>query len=137
MIQERLRAGLTRLKDEEKRLGAGEILCATLPPIAERPRARVGLALHTDADYKWALKEVERYFDNPPKPETDEADRFDVLSALIDKYEDSEHAIPVRVLSLPTCPWCSRPSSISSSTSRLPERLVSRFHLRCLRPPTR
>jgi HTH-type transcriptional regulator/antitoxin HigA len=51
-------------------------------------------AIRTDADYKWALKELERYFDNPPKPETDEADRFDVLSALIEKYEDSEHAIP-------------------------------------------
>jgi len=51
-------------------------------------------ALHTEADYEWALKEVERYFDNPPEPETDEADRFDVLSALIEKYEDSQHAIP-------------------------------------------
>src|SRR5262245_48685109 len=51
-------------------------------------------ALHTEADYEWTLKEVERYFDNPPKPGTDEADRFDVLSTLIEKYEDSEYLIP-------------------------------------------
>ena len=41
-----------------------------------------------------ALREVERYFDNPPTPETDEADRFDVLSTLIEKYEDSQYLIP-------------------------------------------
>jgi HTH-type transcriptional regulator / antitoxin HigA len=51
-------------------------------------------ALHTDADYEWALKEIERYFDNPPEPGTPDADRFDVLSALIEKYEDSEYEIP-------------------------------------------
>lgn len=51
-------------------------------------------ALHTDADYKWALKEVERYFDSPPKPGTADADRFDVLSVLIEKYEDNEHDVP-------------------------------------------
>jgi HTH-type transcriptional regulator/antitoxin HigA len=59
-------------------------------------------ALHTEADYEWALKEVERYFDNPPEPGTDEADRFDVLSALIEKYEDGQYAIraadPIDVL---------------------------------------
>lgn len=51
-------------------------------------------ALHTEADYEWALKEVERYFDNPPEPETNEADRFDVLSTLIEKYEDEQYAVP-------------------------------------------
>ncbi|HKA73103.1 MAG TPA: XRE family transcriptional regulator [Xanthobacteraceae bacterium] len=51
-------------------------------------------ALHTEADYEWALKEVESYFDNPPEPGTPDADRFDVLSTLIEKYEDSEHGIP-------------------------------------------
>ena len=59
-------------------------------------------ALHTDADYEWALKEVERYFDNPPEPGSDEADRFEVLSVLIEKYEDSHHDIaatdPIEVL---------------------------------------
>ena len=51
-------------------------------------------ALHTEADYEWALREVESYFDNPPEPGTEDADRFDVLSALIEKYEDSQYDIP-------------------------------------------
>jgi HTH-type transcriptional regulator/antitoxin HigA len=51
-------------------------------------------ALHTEADYAWALEEVERYFDNPPEPGTPDADRFDVLSILIEKYEDSRFDIP-------------------------------------------
>lgn len=50
--------------------------------------------LHTEADYEWALREVERYFDDPPEPGTPEADRFDVLSVLIEKYEDSHHGMP-------------------------------------------
>ena len=51
-------------------------------------------ALHSEADYDWALKEVERYFEATPAPGTPAADRFDVLSALIEKYEDSEIEIP-------------------------------------------
>jgi HTH-type transcriptional regulator/antitoxin HigA len=51
-------------------------------------------ALHTEADYAWALAEVERYFDDPPAPGTPEADRFDVLSTLIKAYEDSHDEIP-------------------------------------------
>lgn len=51
-------------------------------------------ALRTEADYEWALREVETYFDNPPEPRTEDADRFDVISALIEKYEDSQYDIP-------------------------------------------
>ena len=51
-------------------------------------------ALRTEADYEWALREVESYFDNPPEPGTEDADRFDVLSALIEKYENSQYDIP-------------------------------------------
>ncbi|MCK8786734.1 XRE family transcriptional regulator [Roseomonas sp. NAR14] len=43
--------------------------------------------LRTEADYDWALREVESYFDNEPEPGTPEADRFDVLSSLIEAYE--------------------------------------------------
>ncbi len=50
--------------------------------------------LHTEADYEWALREVEHYFDNPPTPGTPEAARFDVLSVLIENYEDSHHGMP-------------------------------------------
>ena len=43
--------------------------------------------LHTDDDYERALAEIERYFDKEPEPGTPEADRFDVLAALIAAYE--------------------------------------------------
>jgi HTH-type transcriptional regulator/antitoxin HigA len=41
----------------------------------------------TEADYDWALGEVEAYFDKEPAPHSPEAARFDVLSALIAQYE--------------------------------------------------
>ncbi|MFZ6765016.1 helix-turn-helix domain-containing protein [Pseudoroseomonas sp. WGS1072] len=47
----------------------------------------------TEADYDWALAEVEQYFDNEPAPGTPEADRFNVLSALIENYEGRHWAI--------------------------------------------
>lgn len=43
--------------------------------------------IRTEADYEWALAEVERYFDDEPLPGTPEADRFDILSDLIEAYE--------------------------------------------------
>ena len=45
-------------------------------------------AIHNDADYAWALKEIEIYFDSPPRPGSSEADRFDVLAAIIKDYEN-------------------------------------------------
>jgi len=51
-------------------------------------------ALHTEADYEWALDQIERYFDDQPAPGTPEGDRFDVLAALIKHYEDENHALP-------------------------------------------
>jgi HTH-type transcriptional regulator / antitoxin HigA len=44
-------------------------------------------AIRNEADYDWALAEIERYFRNEPKPGTTEAERFDVLAALIEAYE--------------------------------------------------
>jgi HTH-type transcriptional regulator/antitoxin HigA len=43
--------------------------------------------LRTEADYDWALAEIETYFAREPVPGTPEADRFDVLAALIAEYE--------------------------------------------------
>jgi HTH-type transcriptional regulator/antitoxin HigA len=43
--------------------------------------------IRTEADYDAALKEIEGFFDNEPEPDSAEADRFDVLAALIDAYE--------------------------------------------------
>jgi HTH-type transcriptional regulator/antitoxin HigA len=44
-------------------------------------------AIRTEADYDWALSEIERYFTKDPKEGSLEAERFDVLSALIEAYE--------------------------------------------------
>ena len=44
-------------------------------------------ALHGEEDYDWALAQIGLYFENPPKPGTPEADRFDVLADLIEAYE--------------------------------------------------
>jgi antitoxin component HigA of HigAB toxin-antitoxin module len=40
--------------------------------------------LRSEADYNAALEEVERYFENEPKPGTPEADRFDLLALIIE-----------------------------------------------------
>jgi HTH-type transcriptional regulator/antitoxin HigA len=58
--------------------------------------------LRTASDYQWALSEIEAYFKEIPVPGTAAADRFDVLSVLIEKFEDAHfsvpHADPVDVL---------------------------------------
>lgn len=43
--------------------------------------------IKTEADYNWALAEIERYFEHEPEPGSAEGDRFDVLAALIEGYE--------------------------------------------------
>jgi len=43
--------------------------------------------LKTEADYDWALAEIERYFDQLPEPGTAEAARFDMLTELVNAYE--------------------------------------------------
>lgn len=50
-------------------------------------------AIRNDDDLAWAITEVEQYFDNIPELGSPEADRFDVLSALIESYEDKHYAI--------------------------------------------
>ena len=45
-------------------------------------------SIETEADYDWALKAIEQYFDAEPASGTPEADRFSVLAALIGVYED-------------------------------------------------
>ena len=44
-------------------------------------------AIRNEADYDWALSEIERYFLNEPEPGKPEAERFEVLAALIEAYE--------------------------------------------------
>lgn len=44
--------------------------------------------LKSEADYREALAEVETYFDTLPAPGSPEADRFDLLTMLIEAYEN-------------------------------------------------
>jgi HTH-type transcriptional regulator / antitoxin HigA len=46
--------------------------------------------IRTEADYDQALKEIALYFEREPEPGSPDADRFDVLAALVKTYED-EH----------------------------------------------
>lgn len=49
--------------------------------------------IRTEAEYKAALVEIEKYFVHEPKKGTAEADRFDLLTLLIESYEDQHHPI--------------------------------------------
>lgn len=49
--------------------------------------------IKTEADYDWAIAEITAYFDNQPEPGTAAGDRFDVLSALVEAYENEHHPI--------------------------------------------
>jgi HTH-type transcriptional regulator / antitoxin HigA len=49
--------------------------------------------IRTDEDLAWAIGEITRYFDAPPTHGTPEADRFDVLSDLIEAYENRNHPV--------------------------------------------
>ena len=50
--------------------------------------------IRDDADYEWALKEIEQYFNHEPARGTPDADRFDVLAVLIGAYEGRVYPIP-------------------------------------------
>ena len=49
--------------------------------------------IRTEADYEAALEEIAAYFEKEPEIGSPEADRFDVLAALIKVYEDRHHPI--------------------------------------------
>jgi HTH-type transcriptional regulator/antitoxin HigA len=49
--------------------------------------------IKTEADYKAALEEIERLFE--AKLDTDEADRLEVLTTLVEAYEEKHYAIPL------------------------------------------
>jgi len=51
-------------------------------------------AIHNESDYEWALREIEAYFDSIPARGTPEADRFDVLAAIIKDYENQTIEVP-------------------------------------------
>ena len=49
--------------------------------------------IHTDDDYKIALREVSVYFDSEPAPDTPDGDRFEVLLTLVEAYETRHYPI--------------------------------------------
>lgn len=49
--------------------------------------------IRNDDDLAWAIAEVSVYFEDQPEPGTPEADRFDVLSDLVEAYENKVHPI--------------------------------------------
>jgi HTH-type transcriptional regulator / antitoxin HigA len=54
-------------------------------------------AIHNEADLDWALAEVEPYFKKEPEPGTPDGDRFEILTSLIEAYEDKRWAIPTDI----------------------------------------
>jgi HTH-type transcriptional regulator/antitoxin HigA len=50
--------------------------------------------IRNDDDLACAIAEVTPYFEVPPAPGSEEADRFDILSDLIEAYENRLHPIP-------------------------------------------
>ncbi|MDX9709842.1 MAG: hypothetical protein RBT64_09845 [Trichloromonas sp.] len=49
--------------------------------------------IKNEADYQAALEEIERLFD--AAPDTHEGDRLEVLSTLVDAYEEKHYSIPL------------------------------------------
>jgi len=49
--------------------------------------------IKNEADYQAALEEIERLFD--AAPDTLEGDRLEVLSTLVDAYEEKHYSIPL------------------------------------------
>ena len=51
-------------------------------------------AIRNDDDLTWAWREDEAYFDREPEVGSPDAERFDVLSALIEAYENRHYPVP-------------------------------------------
>lgn len=43
--------------------------------------------IHTEADYKAALREVSAYIDNEPQPGTPDGERLEIRLSLVEAYE--------------------------------------------------
>lgn len=49
--------------------------------------------IHTNQDYRAALKDVSALFDNEPEPGTPEGDYFDIMITLIEVYESKQFPV--------------------------------------------
>lgn len=50
--------------------------------------------IHSEEDLTWALNEVAHYFERQPVPGSPDADRFEVLTTLIETYENKHWSMP-------------------------------------------
>jgi HTH-type transcriptional regulator/antitoxin HigA len=50
--------------------------------------------IRTETDYEAALEEISSLMADDPMPGTDEGDRLDVLSTLVEAYEAQHHPVP-------------------------------------------
>ncbi|MBB3243567.1 HTH-type transcriptional regulator/antitoxin HigA [Pseudomonas sp. Tn43] len=49
--------------------------------------------IHTDADYRAALKSISALFNNEPEPGTPEGDYFEIMITLIEAYESKQFPV--------------------------------------------
>jgi HTH-type transcriptional regulator/antitoxin HigA len=49
--------------------------------------------IRNDADLEWALAEVSNYFESEPEVGSPDGNRFEVLLALIEAYEDKHYPV--------------------------------------------
>lgn len=49
--------------------------------------------IHTEEDYKTALRDVSAYFENEPQPGSPDGDRFEILLTLVAAYESKHYPI--------------------------------------------
>jgi HTH-type transcriptional regulator/antitoxin HigA len=61
--------------------------------IKKLSRKLLSRPFRSEREYELALSEIERYFDREPKPGTPAADRFDLLSLLLEDYENKHWPI--------------------------------------------
>ena len=62
--------------------------------------------LRSEADYDAALKEIEEYFENKPKPSTPEADRFDLLGVGVRLVRGADRRVRLGDAGLAARPDC-------------------------------
>lgn len=57
-------------------------------------KARIHV-LRNENDYNTALVEYESYFDREPRPGSIDADRFELLGVLLERYEADQYPLPM------------------------------------------
>ncbi|MGV0954061.1 MAG: hypothetical protein ACOYBR_07095 [Fluviibacter sp.] len=50
-------------------------------------------SIHTEDDYKAALRELSAYFENEPEPGTQDGDRFEILLTLVEAHEAKHYPV--------------------------------------------